>query len=154
MIMYIYKKIIILPFPPPTVFKYLTTAGNFPLWLKDVLVAGKASKETALGSTMVQTIRILLPRKFSMHVTGFVNNRYFKIEALKGFGFLPGYSFSLKPVKENATELTVYVQVKCNNEKDQHKLVSFLFPFGVQPYWDLYINLLGSSLNKTSKNVK
>jgi hypothetical protein len=144
--MYIYKKIVTLPFPPSTVFNYLTTAANFPLWLKDVLVAGRTSKKIALGATMVQTIRILFPRKFSMHVTGFVNNRYFKIEALKGFIFLPGYSFSLKPVKGNATELTTYVQVECRSEKDQRKLVSFLFPFGVQRYWDLYITLLEAGL--------
>jgi len=152
--MYIYKKIVTLPFPLPTVFKYLTTAGNFPLWLKDVLVAGKASKKTAFGSTMVQTIRILLPRKFSMHVTGFVNNRYFKIEALKGFVFLPGYSFSLKPVTGNATELTIYVQVECPSEKDHPKVVSFLFPFGAQPYWDLYITLLEACLKEQEKNTK
>jgi hypothetical protein len=153
MIMYIYKKIVTLPFPPSTVFNYLTTAANFPLWHKDVLVAGRASKKIGLGATMVQTIRILIPRKFSMHVTGFVNNRYFKIEALKGFVLLPGYSFSLKPVKGNATELTIYVQVECRGEKDQRKLIS-LYPLGGGHYWNLYVTLLESQLKELAKKAK
>lgn len=92
--MYIYKQIIKIAAPPEIVFDYITTPANFPVWLKDVWIAGKTYGTMGLGCSIIQTIRILHPRKFTMHVIGYVKNRYFRIQALKGFCVLPGYVFS------------------------------------------------------------
>jgi len=89
-----------------------------------------------------------------MHVTGFVKDRYFRIEALKGFALLPGYSFSLKPVKGDATEITAYVQLTCGNEKDPRRLAPYLYPIGGANFWQLYVSLLEASIMGKEKKAK
>jgi len=150
--MFIHKLVATVSAPVPVVFDYITKASNFPDWLKDVLLAGRASKEPALGSTMAQTIRILVPRKFTMHVTGFVKDRYFRIEALKGFALLPGYSFSFKPIKGNGTELTIYIKLSCRGEKDAGILSYQFYQFGASKFWRLYFSLLEAEIMKKIEN--
>ena len=150
--MFIYKIVGTIPAPVPVVFDYITKASNFPLWLKDVLLAGRASKELRLGSTMVQTIRILTPRKFTMHVTGYVKDRYFRIEAFKGFPLLPGYSFSFKPIKDNGAMITIYVMLSCRDEKDVQMLNYQFYQYGTSKFWALYFSLLEANIMKSIEN--
>ncbi|HEU4634142.1 MAG TPA: SRPBCC family protein [Flavisolibacter sp.] len=148
--MLVYKIVTTISAPAPVVFEYLTKASNFPDWLKDVFVVGRAPKEIRAGSMTNMTIRVWSPRKFTMRVTGYVKDRYFRIEASKGFAILPGYSFSLKPVKGKATQLTTYLllSLSSGDEKDMHKLPNFMYPLGIKLFWEFYISLLEKEIMK------
>lgn len=155
--MFIHKQIVTIPAPPEKVFNYLTTPAHFPMWLKDIWIAGRTFGKMGLGCRMVQTIRIVKPRKFTMHVTGFVPNRYLKIEALKGFVALPCFSFSLKPLRNGQTELTVYVALKGKIEVNGviHPKTFFPFyPLGVAGYWKIYLQLLEKAITKEPGKAK
>src|SRR6185312_5346907 len=94
--MNIYKTTVTIPKPVEEVFKYITTPENFPKWKKDVWIAGKKYGEPGPGFKMVQTVHLMCPRQFMMHVTGYETNRYFKFEARKGFVILPAWEFSFE----------------------------------------------------------
>jgi hypothetical protein len=93
------------------VFEYITIPSNFPRWKKDVWIAGNKYGEMGLGCRMIQTVYLMSPRQFVMHVTGFEKNKYFKFEALKGFCILPGWSFTLSP--SSLTNVDAYTAYFC-----------------------------------------
>jgi ligand-binding SRPBCC domain-containing protein len=123
------------------VFKYITTPDNFPRWKKDVWVAGR--KYGCMGDEfkMIQTVYLMSPRQFMMHVTGFEQNKYFKFQALKGFGILPGWSFSFKPCGES-TLLTVVSEIN----PGAGTIRGFLYPMGLYHHWKMYFELLSREL--------
>lgn len=155
--MYIHKQIITIAAPVEKVFEYISTPANFPLWLKDVWIAGKTFGKMGLGCSMIQTIRLINPRKFNMKVIGFVKNRYFRIQALKGFFLLPGYVFSFKPCKGGHTQLTVYVVMQTTWKTEyENKLkgLSLFYPAGVDAHWKLYLELLEKNILSGSKEER
>jgi hypothetical protein len=155
--MYVHKQIITIAAPPEKVFEYITTPANFPLWLKDVWIAGRTFGEMGLGCRIIQTIRVLNPRKFTMQVIGYVKNRYFRIQAVKGFLLLPGYVFSFKPCKGGHTELIVYVELRTKRqqgEEDDFKGFRFFYPTGVSHHWKVYLQLLEKGIMKGMEEDK
>ena len=54
-----------------------------------------------------------------MQVIGYVKNRYFKIQALKGFMILPGYVFYFSPLK--VATLTLQYMLKLQQIGNQEK---------------------------------
>jgi hypothetical protein len=150
-VMFIHKEKVTLAASVETAFEYISTPANFPLWLKDVWIAGRIFGKMGLGCSMIQTIRLINPRKFNMRVTGFVENRYFRIHAIKGFMLLPGYVFSLKPLKTGHTELTVSVEFKRKweaGEKNHLKAFGLVYPGGVAQHWKIYLELLEKEIIK------
>jgi hypothetical protein len=154
--MYIHKQIVIIAAPAEKVFEYLTTPSNFPLWLKDVWLAGKKIGKMGIGCSLIQTIRLINPRKFNMKVTGYVENKYFRIQALKGSPLLPGYVFSLKQCKSGQTELTVYVEIRSKWETgnvNNLKKFALFYPGGVAEHWKLYLRLLEKGVVKRVEKI-
>jgi hypothetical protein len=87
-----------------------------------------------------------------MRVIGFVENRYFRLQALKGFMVLPGYVFSfLNPVKPAIRNLQYMSNFKQNGEKGEEndlKGFRFFYPGGVSQHWKLYLQLLEKGILK------
>ena len=129
-----------IPRPVEEVFDYITTPSNFPRWKKDVWTAGLKYGEMGLGCRMIQTVYLVSPRQFTMHVTGFEKNRYFKFEALKGFCVLPGWSFTFDTCEEG-TVLTVISSVNVTAGSP-----CLLYPQGLWLHWKVFLNLLGKEL--------
>lgn len=143
--------IITIAAPPEKVFEYITTTANFPLWLKDVWIVGRTFGAMGLGCRIIQTKRLLNPRKFNMHVIGYVKNRYFRIQALKGFLLLPGYVFSFKPCNDGHTELTVNVEMRTKWEPGKEndlKGFGLFYPTGVAQHWNVFLQLLEKGIMK------
>jgi hypothetical protein len=128
--------------PVEEVFQYVTAPRNFPKWKKDVWISGKQFGQMAPGCRMVQTVYLLTPRKFMMHVTGYEKNRYFKFEALKGYVLLPGWSF-LFELYEGETLLTVTSEMNtCGDE-----VKGLLYPSGLYWHWKTFFKLLSKELS-------
>ena len=155
--MLVHKETVILPMPVEKVFAYITTPSNFPLWIKDIWISGRTFGKMGPGCSMIQTIRMLNPRKFNMKVTGYLENRYFKIEALKGFLVLPCFIFSCKPSGNSSeTELTVSVELGGKIVIDEGSLPKnfwIFYPQGVSQHWKIYLQLLREQLIKKGKEV-
>jgi hypothetical protein len=130
-----------IPRPVEEVFEYITTPSNFPRWKKDVWTAGVKYGEMGLGCRMIQTVYLMSPRQFMMHVTGFEKNRYFKFEALKGFCVLPGWSFTFEACEES-TVLTVVSSVNVTRGSPG----CLLYPQGLWLHWKAFLKLLGKEL--------
>jgi len=139
--MEIFKMTAKIPRPVEEVFEYITTPSNFPRWKKDVWIAGLKYGEMGLGCRMIQTVYLMSPRQFMMHVTGFEKNKYFKFEALKGFCVLPGWSFSFEACEEG-TLLTASSLINVTGGS----IRGFLYPLGLSWHWKAFMKLLGKQL--------
>jgi hypothetical protein len=132
--------------PLEEVFHYVTTPQNFPRWKKDVWISGKQFGQMGAGCRMVQTVYLLSPRKFTMHVTGYEQNRYFKFEALKGYVLLPGWSFFFE-LYEGVTLLTVTCEMNaCGPE-----VKGLVYPSGLYWHWNTFFTLLSKELSLDHK---
>jgi hypothetical protein len=136
-----------IPKPVEEVFEYITTPENFPKWKKDVWIAGRKYGRMGPGFRMIQTVYLMSPRQFMMHVTGYEQNRYFKFEALKGFVILPGWSFYFETCSEG-TFLSAGSQINLAGKSVR----GMLYPLGLTWHWKTYFELLSYELfNKPGK---
>jgi hypothetical protein len=147
--MQVFKTTVKIPKPVEEVFKYITTPENFPRWKKDVWVAGRKYGEPGPGFKMVQTIHLMCPRQFMMHVTGYEENRYFKFEAFRGFPILPGWAFSF----ETSSEDTL-LHVVCEINVTGASIRGILYPMGLSHHWKVYFELLSHELFSSPSMIK
>ncbi|HEY8661295.1 MAG TPA: SRPBCC family protein [Hanamia sp.] len=139
--MQVFKITVKIPKPVEEVFDYITTPENFPKWKKDVWIAGRKYGAMGHGFKMIQTVYLMSPRQFMMHVTGYEQNRYFKFEALKGFVILPAWSFTFEAC-DGATVLTVISEINVTGGT----IRGLLYPMGLSWHWRVYLQLLAKEL--------
>ena len=147
--MQVYKTTVKIPKPVEEVFKYITTPENFPKWKKDVWIAGRKYGAPGPGFKMLQTVYLMSPRQFMMHVTGYEENRYFKFEALKGFAILPGWEFTFEPGGEHTL-----LHVVCNINLDGSPIRGILYPMGLSHHWRVFFELLSRELFSSPSMIK
>jgi len=147
--MNIYKTTVTIPKPVEEVFQYITTPENFPKWKKDVWIAGKKYGEPGPGFKMVQTVHLMCPRQFMMHVTGYETNRYFKFEARKGFVILPAWEFSFEPGSEGTI-----LRVVCSLNLEEGTVQGILYPMGLSHHWKVFFQLLSRELFSSPSKIR
>ena len=147
--MEIFKITVKVPKPVEEVFTYITTPENLPKWKKDVWTTGRKSGQMGPGFKMIQTVYLMSPRKFTMHVTGYEQNRYFKFEALTGFAVLPGCSFSFEPTAEG-TLLTATSELNVTG----NSIRGMLYPMGLYWHWKAYFQLLSRQLFASNSMIE
>jgi hypothetical protein len=137
-----------IPKPVEEVFKYITTPENFPRWKKDVWIAGKKYGNIGKGAKMIQTVYLMSPRQFMMHVTGFTENSYFRFESFKGFAVLTGWSYYFQQC-EQGTLLTVVSEMNIVGA-----VYGILYPLGLYWHWKTWLQLLSRELTSKPNSIR
>ena len=104
-IMILYTTSIIIHESCEKVFEHITNLNGYTKWLRDITYWEVVTKKIKTGSTQVQHRNFPLSQQLLMTVTGYKKNSYFRLEALSGGIALPAYTFTLRRLTPNCTEL-------------------------------------------------
>ena len=110
--MTLYTTAIVIDESREKVFEHITNLNGYTKWLRDITYWEVVTKKIKAGSTQVQHRNFPLSQQLVMTVTGYKKNSYFRLEALSGGIALPAYTFSLRRLKANSTELTFTLEAR------------------------------------------